>query len=128
MKRLPWMLLLISAAILGACSDPEPGSGKQPSAVTANPDPELGKALYAASCKGCHGSDAIGTKRGPPLIHKIYEPGHHADVSFYRAVSFGVKSHHWRFGDMPKIPGISPQEVAHIIAYIRHKQLQAGIQ
>jgi cytochrome c len=121
------MLLLISAAILSACNDPEPGSGKQPSAVTATPDPELGKALYAASCKGCHGKDVMGTKHGPPLIHKIYKPGHHADFSFYRAVSFGVKSHHWRFGDMPKIPGVSAQEAAHIIAFVRQEQRRAGI-
>jgi cytochrome c2 len=122
------MLLAISAAILVGCSGQEPASNKQLSTQAATPDPELGKVLFAASCKGCHGSEAQGTKRGPPLIHKIYEPGHHADFSFYRAVSAGVRSHHWSFGDMPPIHGVSPQEVGHIVAYIRQKQRQAGIQ
>jgi cytochrome c2 len=119
------MLLVFSAAILIGCSDQDSVSNKR--ALIATSDPELGKSLFAANCKSCHGSEAMGTKLGPPLIHKIYEPGHHADFSFYRAVSFGVRSHHWEFGDMPKIPGVSPQEVAHIIAYIRQEQHRAGI-
>ena len=128
MKRPVWILLLISAAMLAACSDPEPGGDKQPSAQAANSDPALGKTLFAARCKNCHGSEAMGTKYGPPLIHKIYKSSHHADFSFYRAVSHGVKSHHWSFGDMPKILGVSPQEVSHIIAYIRQQQGKARIQ
>ena len=126
MMRALWMLLVFSAAILIGCSDQQPVSNKQ--TPTATPDPELGKALFTANCESCHGSEAQGTKLGPPLIHKIYEPGHHADFSFYRAVSHGVRSHHWSFGDMPKIPGVSPQEVGHIVAYIRQKQRRVGIQ
>jgi cytochrome c2 len=120
------MLLVFSAAILVGCSDQDSVSNKQ--TLTATPNPELGKLLFSANCKSCHGSEAMGTKRGPPLIHKIYEPGHHADFSFYRAASSGVRSHHWSFGDMPKILGVSPQEVGHIIAYIRQQQRKAGIQ
>ena len=123
-----WMMILISAAILAACSEHEPDSNKQPTANVAPPDPEFGKVLFANNCKSCHGSEALGTERGPTLIHKIYEPAHHADFSFYRAVSSGVKSHHWGFGNMPKIPGVSPQEVTHIIAYVRQLQRRAGIQ
>jgi len=125
--RVIWMLL-IPAVILTACNDQEITSDKQVLNLTVNSDPALGKALFADNCKSCHGSEALGTKRGPPLIHKIYQPGHHADFSFYRAVSHGVRSHHWRFGDMPKIPGVSPKEVGHIVVYIRQEQRRAGIQ
>lgn len=127
MKRATWMLLLISTSILIGCSNQEPASNKHPSTQAVSPDPELGKVLFAASCKSCHGNEALGTKRGPPLIHKIYEPGHHADYSFYRAVATGVRSHHWRFGNMPAIPGVSPEDVGHIVAYVRQEQRLAGI-
>ena len=37
----------------------------------------------------------------PPLVHKLYEPGHHSDMAFIMAAKNGVRSHHWRFGNMP---------------------------
>jgi len=39
----------------------------------------------------------------------------------------GVRAHHWTFGDMPKIPGITRDDLTQIIAYIRWLQKQAGI-
>lgn len=128
MKQLIWIPLFISAFSLSACSDQETAGNEQSAALTVNPDPVLGKTLFAARCKNCHGKGAMGTTFGPPLIHKIYKPSHHADASFYRAVSIGVRSHHWSFGDMPKIHGITPREVTHIIAYVRQQQRKAGIQ
>jgi mono/diheme cytochrome c family protein len=122
------MLLLIAAAILAACSDQQPASKKQPPVQVAPADPVLGKVLFDANCKACHGDEARGTSQGPPLVHKIYAPGHHGDFSFYRAVSSGSRSHHWNFGDMPPVAGVSPQQTSHIIAYIRQKQRQVGIQ
>ncbi len=56
---------------------------------------------YQANCSVCHGNEGVGTTKGPPLVHIIYEPGHHADVTFQRAVKYGVRQHHWRFGNMP---------------------------
>ena len=82
-----------------------------------------GKAAFDANCAQCHGEHAVGRNgQGPPLIHKIYEPNHHGDMAFYRAAFMGVVSHHWKFGNMPKIEGISEQEVALIIDYIRTLQ------
>ena len=90
-------------------------------------DRQQGQRLYRRACQSCHGLDASGSKQGPPLVHKVYEPGHHADLSFYMAVSKGTRAHHWTFGDMPPIPGISPDEVGHIITYVRDLQRRAGI-
>jgi len=86
-----------------------------------------GAALFAMNCAACHGSDAAGSDKGPPLVHKIYEPSHHNDGSFYRAVHQGVRRHHWSFGDMPPVPGVSDAEVGQIIAYVRDLQRAAGI-
>lgn len=88
---------------------------------------ENGTALFAANCAACHGSGAVGSDTGPPLVHKIYEPSHHDDGSFYRAVGEGVRSHHWPFGDMLPVPGISDAEVEQIITYVRELQRAAGI-
>lgn len=122
------LLILLSCIsfILVGCGEQGAKSNKKISPQAAA-DPELGKAIFSANCKACHGKEGLGTRNGPPLIHKIYEPGHHSDFSFYRAVSSGVKSHHWRFGNMLAIPGVSPEDVGHIIAYIRQQQRLAGI-
>jgi len=60
-------------------------------------------------------------------VHKIYEPGHHGDISFQRAAEFGVKAHHWRFGDMPPVPGISADQVSLLVRYVRELQRANGI-
>ena len=82
-----------------------------------------GKQLFEKNCIACHGKNATG-KQGvaPPLIHKIYEPSHHNDGSFQRAVANGVIAHHWPFGNMPAISGLNEQEVSAIIVYIREVQ------
>ena len=86
-----------------------------------------GAPLFAENCARCHGAMADGTNMGPPLAHILYEPGHHPDFSFYRAVSSGVIAHHWDFGDMPPVAGLSEDEVAQIIAYVRGLQREGGI-
>ena len=86
-----------------------------------------GAPLFAENCARCHGDAADGTNMGPPLVHILYEPGHHPDFSFYRAVSTGVIAHHWDFGDMPPVAGLSEDEVAQIIAHIRGLQREGGI-
>ena len=74
------------------------------------------------------GRAATGGATGPPLVHKIYEPGHHADAAFLLAVRQGARAHHWSFGDMPPIPGVSDAEVGQIVAYVRALQKEAGIE
>ncbi len=51
------------------------------------------------------GRKAREPRKVPRLVHKIYEPNHHADFAFQRAAAQGVKAHHWKFGNMPKIEG-----------------------
>ncbi|GLQ06052.1 c-type cytochrome [Sneathiella chinensis] len=89
---------------------------------------EAGKMVFNKNCASCHGQSASG-KNGlaPPLIHKIYEPGHHGDGAFFRAVRAGVRQHHWTFGNMPAIEGLSDQEIALIIRYVRTVQSANGI-
>ncbi len=89
----------------------------------------MGETLYRQACARCHGNDLErGGRGGPPLVHRIYRPDHHADVMFHVAIQRGVRPHHWRFGPMPPIPGINPEETAHIIAYVRQQQRLAGIE
>lgn len=86
-----------------------------------------GEVLFMQNCVACHGTLAAGTAAGPPLVHDIYEPGHHPDDAFQRAVTGGVAQHHWTFGPMPAIPGLDHREVEDIISYVRHLQREAGI-
>lgn len=86
-----------------------------------------GEALFNANCAVCHGKEAVGTENGPPLAHIIYEPGHHADFAFQRAVQLGVRQHHWRFGNMPAISGLTEEPVSEITAYVRRLQRDVGI-
>lgn len=96
-------------------------------------EPELssvaatGKLLFEANCAICHGIRASGTDTGPPLVHDIYNPGHHADLAFFAAVRFGVRQHHWRYGNMPPQPQASEDQVAVIVRYVRELQIANGI-
>lgn len=86
-----------------------------------------GERAFNDNCAQCHGENATGTEQGPPLIHDIYNPGHHADESFRRAVRFGVRRHHWSFGDMERQEHVKPSEIELIIKYIRELQAANGI-
>ena len=86
-----------------------------------------GEAVYTNRCAGCHGARGVGTKTGPPLVHKVYHSNHHGDFSFHLAVRQGVRAHHWKFGNMEKVEGVSKEEVDKIVEYIRALQREAGI-
>lgn len=88
---------------------------------------EAGKKAFASNCAQCHGANGAGTDKGPPLIHDIYNPGHHADEAFFMAAKFGVRQHHWRSGDMPPLPQASQDDIAKIVRYIRELQVANGI-
>ena len=97
-----------------------------PDTLSANAN--SGKTLYDANCAVCHAQNGVGQDGvAPPLVHIIYEPGHHGDESFQRAVAMGVRAHHWRFGDMPPVDGLSRADVDKIVAYIRELQQANGI-
>jgi mono/diheme cytochrome c family protein len=120
----------IAALVLGAASLTLSAQGWQPPPQPSQglmPNPSVGKPLYEEHCAACHGADMKGTDEGPPFLHRIYEPSHHSDAAFQLAVASGVHAHHWEFGDMEPIPDITPDDVAHITAYIRMMQRRVGI-
>ena len=86
-----------------------------------------GEELFNANCSACHGVGATGTTQGPTLIDGIYRPGHHPDSSFRNAVQRGVRQHHWSFGDMAPVAGVSSDDVEKIICYVRELQRADGI-
>ncbi len=91
-------------------------------------DAKQGETLFNANCANCHGRNAAGQAGiAPPLVHKIYEPNHHADGAFQRAAKYGVRAHHWRFGNMPPVAGITRHEVSKVIVYVRELQRANGI-
>ena len=95
---------------------------------TLSDSAQIGKRAFEAKCVACHGVNAAGQVGvAPPLVHKIYEPSHHGDESFQRAVSLGVRAHHWRFGNMPAVEGLTRGDVAMVATYIRELQRANGI-
>ena len=93
-----------------------------------NRDLRNGRTLYVQQCASCHGANAVGQDGvASPLIHVIYEPGHHGDESFQRAVAMGVRAHHWPFGDMSAVKGLTRRDVTKVMAYIRELQRANGI-
>lgn len=87
-----------------------------------------GQTAFNAKCASCHGENGAGTSGvAPPLIHKYYEPSHHGDQAFHLAVQNGVRAHHWKFGDMPPVEGLTSADVDGIIAYVRAVQRANGI-
>ncbi len=95
---------------------------------TLSENAQIGKAAFEAKCAVCHGVNAAG-KDGvaPPLVHKIYEPSHHGDAAFLVAAKNGVRAHHWRFGNMPPVEGVTDGDVKMIVAYVRELQRANGI-
>ena len=135
-------VLLVLAVVIGIAgysylreghlSDADDGGGPPIAAVsvpgTLSARAQAGQRTYDANCASCHGRNAAGQDGvAPPLVHVIYEPGHHGDESFQRAVARGVRAHHWRFGDMPPVEGLTRRDVAGIVAYVRELQHANGI-
>ena len=95
---------------------------------TLSENAQIGKLAFEAKCTSCHGTNAAGRDGvAPPLVHIIYESNHHGDESFQRAVAMGVQAHHWSFGNMPVVEGLTRGDVKMIIKYIRELQRENGI-
>ena len=123
-------LLFLGCSENGSNAQNMAGSTPAVVALAEKPVPvELkeGEVKFNNFCSRCHGLQGKGTDNGPPLVHKIYEPNHHADMAFQRAAAQGVRAHHWKFGNMPKIEGVVQEDVTQIIGYVRWLQRQAGI-
>ena len=87
-----------------------------------------GAELYQANCASCHGTDLRGTDTGPSHLSVVYEPNHHRDGAFLFAVLRGVQAHHWPFGDMAPVEGLTPEDVGAIVAFVREQQRLNGFE
>ncbi|WP_341863623.1 cytochrome c [Gymnodinialimonas sp. 57CJ19] len=97
-----------------------------PETLSANA--QIGENIYLSQCADCHGVDSVGRAGiAPPLVHIIYEPSHHGDEAFQRAAALGVQQHHWSFGNMPAVEGLTRGDVAMVVDYIRELQQANGI-
>lgn len=120
-----WLAALIAAAVVfvAACGAPTSSDGTTRSFTGLD-----GASLYAQACAACHGAELTGTESGPPFLDAIYLPGHHADAAFLLAARRGARSHHWDFGDMPPVEGLSDAQIAAIVDFVRVRQVEAGIE
>ena len=130
-------LLAVAVVVVAACNGgDENGYGAsepaadEPVAVASGDSPAAeppGEQLFIANCSMCHGVNASGTAQGPPLLHEVYEPGHHPDASFVIAVSRGVRQHHWQFGNMPAVPDLSIDQIQQVVCFVRNLQVADGM-
>jgi mono/diheme cytochrome c family protein len=119
-------LVLATTMVLSAC-----GAAPATGSHIPKQDPDLvteGGPLYAASCAECHGEDLRGTNKGPSHLSIVYEPGHHSDFAFDRAVKVGTPQHHWPYGPMEPVAGLSDRQIEAIIAYVREAQRIEGFE
>ncbi len=126
-RRISRLVLVLTVAIsAGAC-----GVSESTSADVTEPgadDVGSGEVLYQANCASCHGVDLRGTDKGPSHLSNVYEPNHHGDASFLLAVRNGSPQHHWRFGDMEPIEGLTDDDIVAITAFVREQQAVYGFE
>ena len=116
--------VVLAALLVSACGNTRPVAIEpQDSDLVAK-----GARLYAASCAECHGEDLGGTDKGPSHLSMVYEPNHHSDGAFQLAVLRGSPAHHWDFGPMPPVEGLSEDQVEAIIAFVRERQRVEGFE
>ena len=136
MKRSATLVgVAVGVGLLAACGpsvelpEPEVLAVRLDSIASTAPDEYAdGKRSYEMWCAVCHGPAAGGSTTGPPLVHPVYRPAHHADAAFYIGIRNGVVQHHFRFGPMPALPGVSDEEAREVVAYVRWLQRSMGIE
>lgn len=125
MRAFPVILLLIGMLLISACGGTAADTGIAPQEPVLV---EEGETLFASNCAACHGEDLRGTDQGPSLLSEVYVPSHHSDGSFLLAVQNGSPAHHWDFGDMPPVEGLTTEDVEAIVAYVREQQRINGFE
>ncbi len=113
---------ILSAAL--AAGQLDPSTIKTP---TMTPELNLGKLNYEAYCAECHGVNTAGTDKGPPFLSRVYHPGHHGDQAFMIAPKQGTRAHHWQFGDMKPVEGVTDAQLRTIVKYVRAVQKANGL-
>ena len=118
---------MMAAAVIVGCSN---GAGTDQSAPddSINTIGSIGAEVYANSCALCHGADLRGTDKGPSQLSIVYEPNHHPDDAYRSAIANGAPQHHWTFGNMPPVAGLTDEEVESVIAFIRAEQSRQGFE
>jgi mono/diheme cytochrome c family protein len=129
MSKPSWVVVVLASVLLttAACSD-ESGSGDGDVAAGRESAGARGSEVYVRQCAACHGAELQGSDGGPSLLSIVYEPGHHPDRAFRSAIVNGSPQHHWAFGPMPPIEGLTEQDVDAVIAFIRTEQQRRGFQ
>ncbi len=124
-----WILFVIFTGVgfMAGCNSDSRQSSLTATEVKTPVEFAKGETAFNQYCAACHGKAASGTDRGPTFIDRVYEPNHHGDPAFFLAPRNGVRAHHWNFGDMPKVEGITDDDLKEIVSYIRWLQRQAGI-
>jgi cytochrome c len=129
LKIMLFMLILLGIGCESKLSDAtaEPGTTQLSSATPVPAEFQKGEAAFNINCARCHGDSGRGTDQGPTFLNRVYHPNHHGDQAFYRAAMQGVRAHHWKFGDMPPVEGMTKDLMVEVISYIRWLQREAGI-
>jgi mono/diheme cytochrome c family protein len=143
LSSVQWPKLLVAVVVIAGIfvivnrfNNPGGGgaSSTKPGLIVAVTEPETysalardGKTLFDQNCAACHGANASGTDTGPPLVHDIYNPGHHADEAFVLAARNGVRAHHWPYGDMSPVDGVNEAQARAIATFVRELQVVNGI-
>jgi mono/diheme cytochrome c family protein len=123
-------VLVVCTLLVAGCGDDggDDGGDGATTRDTSAGAPEAGQVLYGENCASCHGTDLRGTDKGPSHLSKVYEPGHHSDASFVNAIRNGSPEHHWDFGDMEPVEGLSDDDIEAIITFVRQKQEEEGFE
>lgn len=117
-------MAFILAVIAASCADTADTTSVEPSSGGL----QRGAEIYASSCASCHGAELEGTDKGPPQRSMVYEPNHHPDASYESAIANGAPQHHWNFGDMPAVEGVTGDDITNVIAFIRAEQERRGFE
>lgn len=118
---------VLAAVVIVGCSE-DAGTDQSTPGDSIAATGSLGAEVYANSCASCHGADLRGTDKGPSQLSIVYEPNHHPDDAYRSAISNGARQHHWTFGDMPPVAGLTDEEIEAVIAFIRTEQSRQGFE